>query len=281
MFKKKDDIRTFVVIVVVCLLCIIIALFFNGNNNYYDKLEKVDDYDQFFTNVSIINKYLSYVANGDNDAIVALLDKKYKNKNSVGNSNYSSLSSFEVSSMDYVKVNSDFVYYVQGKIYNVVYDSVREIVNNDFKIVIIKDTNKNNFSLYPVDGDNVAEIINGISLIRIKDNEYNDFGEKTNVDKEDVCVIYFSNYMNYIYNDIDYAYELISDDMKKIYTDKNKYINHIYSNFNLLSGTADRCKLDINEGINIYTVIDSNENKYMFTESSIMNYRVDFYLNEN
>ena len=279
MFKRKDDIKTFVVIVIVCFLCIMIALFFN-NNNYYDKIKKVDDYDQFFTNVSIINKYLSYVASGDNVAIDSLLDKKYKGNSIFDSSNYSSLSSFEVFSMDYVQINDDFVYYVQGKIYNSGYDSVRELIDDDFKIVIIKDVSKNTFSLYPV-YDNVKDVINGIKFIRIKDNEYNDLGETVNIDNEDVCVTYFSDYINYVYNDIDYAYELISDDMKKIYTDKNKYVNYIYDNFSSLSSTADKCGFNVSNNQNIYTIIDTNGNIYKFIENSIMNYKVEFSLIEN
>jgi len=83
--------------------------------------------------------------------------------------------------------------------------------------------------------------------------------------------------MNYVYNDIGYAYELISDDMKKIYTDNNKYMNYIYSNFSLLSSTADKCNLSISDNNNIYTVIDTKGNTYRFTEESILNYKVDIY----
>ena len=279
MFKKKDDIMTFIVIIIVCILCIIIALVLNYSNNY-EKLEKVDDYDVFFANVSIVNKYLSFVANDDKLALDSLLDEKYKSNNILDNSNYTVLSSFEVSSMDYVKINKDFVYYIQGKIYNSVYDSVRELVDDDFKMVMIKDTSENNYALYPVT-ENVEDVINGIRWINIKNNEYNDFGVASSINKEKVCSIYFSNYMNYVYNDIGYAYELISDDMKKIYADKNKYTNYIYDNFSSLSSIADRCKLDEYEDMNVYTVIDTKGNTYKFTESSIMKYNVDFYLNEN
>lgn len=277
MFKKKDDIRTFIVIVVVCVLCVIVALLFNNNKNNYDSLEVVDDYDMFFANVSIVNNYLSYVSSGNSEAVSALLEKKYDGDILDNSSKYTALSSFEVSSMKYVQVNKDFIYYVQGKIYNNVYDSVRELVDDSFSIVIIKDTSKNSYSLYPTH-DNASDVINSIKWIRIKNNKYNTLGENPDISREKVCAIYFSNYMNYIYNDIGYAYELISEDMKKIYTDKNKYTNYIYKNFSLLSSTADKCNLSISDENNIYTVIDKNGNTYRFVEQSILNYKVDIHL---
>lgn len=286
MFKKKDDIKTFIVIIIVCIICVFVALFFNKRNNY-DNIEKVSDYNVFFANVSIVNNYLTYVANNNSEAVYSLLNKSYIRDNGINKDNvldliddYSVLSSFEVSSMDYVKVNKDYIYSVEGKIYENVYDSARKLVDDDFKLIIITDTSKNTYSLYPVN-DNTKDVINGIMWIRISNNDYNILGETFEIDKEKVCAIYFSNYMNYVYNDIDYAYGLISDEMKKIYNDKNEYIDYVYDNFSLLSSTGDMCNLSINDDYKVYTVIDTNKNTYMFTESSIMNYKVDFYLNKN
>lgn len=278
MFKKKDDIRTFIVVVIVCALCLVIALIFNNKKNY-DMLQKVDDYDVFFHNVSIINNYLVYLSNND-EALKLILDKKYIKGDIIDNNKYSVLSSFEVTSMEYVKINKDFIYYVQGKIYNNVYDSFRELVDDNFRTLIIMDTSKNTYAIYPID-DNVVDVVNDIKWISIKKNEYNIIGDYNDIDKEDVCTIYFSNFMNYVYNDINHSYELLSDEMKKTYTDKNKYINDIYDSFSSLSTAADMCKLSVIDDKNVYTVVDTNKNTYMFTESSIMNYKVDFYLNKN
>lgn len=286
MFKKKDDIKTFIVIIIVCIVCVVVALFFYKRNNY-DKIEKVSDYDVFFANVSIVNNYLTYVANNNSEAVYSLLNKSYIIDNGISKDNilgliddYSILSSFEVSSMDYVEVNKDYIYSVEGKIYENVYDSARKLVDDNFKLIIIIDTSKNTYSLYPVN-DDIEDVINGTRWVRISNNDYNILGETFEIDKEKVCAIYFSNYMNYVYNDIDYAYGLISDEMKKIYNDKNEYIDYVYDNFSLLSSTGDMCNLSINDDYKVYTVIDTNKNTYMFTESSIMNYKVDFYLNKN
>lgn len=286
MFKKKDDIKTFIVIIIVCIICVFVALFFNKRNNY-DNIEKVSDYNVFFANVSIVNNYLTYVANNNSEAVYSLLNKSYIRDNGINKDNvldliddYSVLSSFEVSSMDYVKVNKDYIYSVEGKIYENVYDSARKLVDDDFKLIIITDTSKNTYSLYPVN-DNTKDVINGIMWIRISNNDYNVLSETFEIDKEKICTIYFSNYMNYVYNDIDYAYGLISDEMKKVYNDKKEYIDYIYDNFYFLSSTADRCKLAIQDDYKVYIVVDTNGNTYQFTENSIMNYKVDFYLNKN
>ena len=69
--------------------------------------------------------------------------------------------------------------------------------------------------------------------------------------------------------------------MKKKYVNSGSYEKYIISNLNLISTTADKCKLDEYEDKRIYTVIDNNDNMYKFTENGIMNYVVDFYLKEN
>lgn len=45
---KKDDIRTFVVIIIICTLITGLVLFLNRKSNS-DKLEVVDEYNNFFT----------------------------------------------------------------------------------------------------------------------------------------------------------------------------------------------------------------------------------------
>ena len=53
---KKDDIRTFVVIIIICTLITGLVLFLNRKGNS-DKLEVVDEYNNFFT---ITNYAVSY-----------------------------------------------------------------------------------------------------------------------------------------------------------------------------------------------------------------------------
>lgn len=285
MFKRKDDIRTFIVIVCICAICLVVAFLFNYKSNY-EKLIHVNEYDVFFSNVNYLNNYISKIANNDNNAVYNLLDDKYIDKNNITIDNvidfignYSSFSSFEATDMTFVQVNDDFIYYVQGKIYEETYED-KILIDDDYSIVIITDENNFSYSLYPVFNDEYIEVINGIRRININNNQYNSFNNANNINNEQICIVYLSNFISSIFNDINSSYDLLSDNMRRIYSDNTSYKNYINNNIDLISSTADKCKMEEVDDKRIYTVIDSNGNKYIFNEESVMNYKVDFYLKE-
>ena len=85
---------------------------------------------------------------------------------------------------------------------------------------------------------------------------------------------------DYIYNSNDKGYSLLSDSMKEKYETLEEYQNFIDSNLDKFSTVADKCNVRKKEGNNkIYTVIDKNNNTFIFTENAIMDYVVDFELN--
>ena len=45
-----------------------------------------------------------------------------------------------------------------------------------------------------------------------------------------------------------------------------------------MSTSADKCFMKKIKDNRVYSVIDKNENKFVFNEESIMNYKVDIYL---
>ena len=149
-----------------------------------------------------------------------------------------------------------------------------------YSIVIITDENNFSYSLYPVFNDEYIEVINGIRRININNNQYNSFNNANNINNEQICIVYLSNFISSIFNDINSSYDLLSDNMRRIYSDNTSYKNYINNNIDLISSTADKCKMEEVDDKRIYTVIDSNGNKYIFNEESVMNYKVDFYLKE-
>jgi len=286
MFKKKDDIKTFIVIISVCVICLVIFLFISKKDNY-DKLVDVDEYNVYFTNVNYVNDFIGKIANRDSNSVYDLLDKEYINKNSINVDNvldklntYSIQSSFDVDNMYFVQIRDNFVYYVSGKIYENGYDMIKELVDDKFAVIISVDSGNKSYSIYPV-SNNYKKIINNIKKVDISLNNNNGIKKSDLINKEQVCAIYLSDFTNIIFSDYEIAYNLLSDDMKKIYVSSDEYKNYIYDNFGLISTVADKCKLeDINEK-RVYTVIDTNNNTYVFTENTIMNYEVDFYLDKN
>lgn len=284
--NKKDDIRTLFVIIAVCAICIIIGLIFSFKSNS-DKLVIVNDYNQFFSNINYVNDYINYIINNDSTAVYNLLDKNYIEDNGItidnvlsNVGNYSFGTSLNVTSMQYVKIDDNFIYYVNGNIYVNTYTN-RELIDDNFSIFVIIDENNSNYSLYPVNDDDYKDVINSIWRVNIENNDHNDIEEYGIVNKEQICVIYLSDFINNIFNNINDSYELLSDDMKNIYTSSNSYSSYITNNIGLISTVADKCKLDEYDDKRVYTVIDSKENTYVFTEESIMNYKVDFYFKKS
>ena len=282
---KRDDFKTFIVIGVVCIICLVIGLIVSFKSNT-DKLTNVTEYNVFFSNVNYINTYISMVANNNEKAVYNLLDNRYINENNItlndvlnNNHKYSDLSFFEADSMYYVDVKKDVIYYIKGSIYNVNHDG-RELVDENFSILLINDISNNSYSLYPVNDDSYSKIINKIWNINIKKNEYNKFIKSEDIGIAQICSFYLSDFINNTFDGSYSSYNLLSDTMKKTYTSKESYEKFINNNFNLISSAADKCKLEELDDKRKYTVIDTNGNTYIFNEEYIMNYEVDFYLKE-
>lgn len=285
MFKKKDDVRTFIVIIGVCIVCVVIVLLLNIKSNT-DRLIAVDEYNVFFSNVNYINNYFNYIASDNSEAVYSVLYDGYIEENQITYDNvldkvndYSINSSFGAHSMDVVQIGNNYIYYIGGRVYENDYFG-KKIIDENFDILLIVDFDNLSYSLYPVDND-YEKVLNGIKKFSIDNNNYNNIKKSELINKEQVCVIYLADFINNITMNIDQSYKLLSDDMKKVYSTVDSYNNYVNQNMRLFSTTADKCKLEDIDDNRVYTVIDNNENTYVFTEESIMNYKVDFYLKES
>lgn len=279
---KRDDFRTVIVIIIVCIVCLTIG-FIIGFKKNTDKLTSVNEYNIFFSNVNYVNNYISMIAKENKGVINNLLDDRYIKENNIellyNTYRYSDMSSFEANEMYYVQIRKNFIYYVKGNVYDINHDG-KEIINENFSILIIHDTSTNSYSLYPVTDDNYSKIINSIWNIKINDNQYNKYIKTDDIGIDQICSLYLSDFLSNTFNGNYSSYDLLSENMKKIYTSKSYYQNYINNNFDIISSIADKCKSENIDDKRVYTVIDENENKYVFTENSIMNYKVDFYLKE-
>lgn len=282
---SKDDIRTLVVVIAVCVICVTLVILLNIKSNS-DKLEPVKEYNTFFPITNYVNTYINYVSNMNNKAVYEMLDKKYIVDNKIDENNifdvievYPKDISINTSKMEYVKVDNNYIYYVKGKLIQNNMDKKQEIEDN-FEIVVITDFDNLSVSIYPIKDKNYKKVIDDIEDINIEKKEFNIIVNSKAITKEQVCVTYLSDYLDKIVNDFDLAYNILSDDMKELYSSKEEYKNHINNIFNNLTTIADKCKLDEIDNSRVYTVIDKNNNRYIFTEESIMNYKVELYENK-
>lgn len=281
---KKDDIRTFITIIIICTLIVGIVLILNRKSNS-EKLEVVNEYNTFFTTSGYVNNYLNY--SSDSSKLYDLLYSDYIDKNNITVDNiltniksYPKNSTIKVTEMKYVKVKNDYIYYIKGKIYQNTFDG-KELIDDNFDVLAVLDFDTLSYAIYPIEDDNYKEVIDKIKKIEIENNKYNSIKKSELITKEQICVIYLSDYIDKIYNDIDLSYKILSKSMKEKYTTLEEYKNYINNNIDKITTEADKCSLEKIGNNRLYTVIDKNKNKYIFNEESIMNYEVDFYLYDN
>lgn len=282
---KKDDIKTFVTIVVVCVVIAILVLILNNKSNS-EKLEVVNEYNTFFTTTGYINDYLNYISIQDTSNVYDMLYSDYINKNAITLNNiydiikqYPINSMAKINKMEYVKIKNDYIYYAEGRINQTTFDGKKEVDNN-FKIILIKDFDTLSFAIYPLNkNDNYKKIIDSLKKIKIEANKNNKIKESSLISKEQICIFYLSDYIDKINNNIEEAYSLLSEEQKKQYT-LEQYKVFINNNSNNITATADKCSMEKIGSNRVYRVIDTSQNEYKFIEKNIMNYSVDFYPKE-
>lgn len=280
---KKDDIRTFVTIAVICTLIVGIVLIVNRKSNS-EKLEEVNEYNTFFTINSYINNYISSSSNASK--LYDLTYTYYINKNNITENtinefleNYTINSSIKVTDMKYVKIKNNYVYYVKGKIYQNTYDG-SEVINNKYQALVLVDFDTLSYAIYPIDTD-YKKVLDKIKKVSIENNRNNNVKKSELITKEQICVIYLSDFVSNINENIELSYNNLSKIMKERFPIFKEYEDYINNNIEKITSEADKCLLEKIGNNRVYTVIDKNENKYIFTEKSVMNYEVSFYLKDN
>lgn len=142
------------------------------------------------------------------------------------------------------------------------------------------DFDNSTYAVYPLsDKDDYKKIIDSIKKINIDSNSNNRTIKSDLITKEKICVLYLSDYVNKLNYDIEEAYKLLDDTTKKNYS-LEKFKSYINNNFDKITTDADKCLFETVGDKRIYTVIDKNGNRYVFRENGIMNYKVNFYLND-
>ena len=263
---KKDDIRTFVVIIIICTLITGLVLFLNRKSNS-DKLEVVDEYNNFFTITNYVNNYLEYSSTYNASKLYDVLYSDYIDSKGI-------TTSVEVNKIEYVSVKNNYIYYIQGKLNEMTFDTTN-VIDNDFRIIVIVDFDNSTYAVYPLsDKDDYKKIIDSIKKINIDSNSNNRTIKSDLITKEKICILYLSDYVNKLNYYIEEAYKLLDDTTKKNYS-LEKFKSYINNNFDKITTDADKCLFETVGDKRIYTVIDKNGNRYVFRENGIMNYKVN------
>lgn len=280
---KKDDKRTLIVILVICSILSIIFFILNYKSKY-EKLEYVTDYQEFFSISADIGDFIGYVASGNSDSIIGVLDNKYVVDNNINSGNiinyfddFTINDSFKAKSIKYVDFGKNKLYYVTGSIIaNDINDS--RVINDNYEVIVLVDNSSRSYAIHPI--SDVKKDINNIKKINISSNNYNNINIISDFDDVALCRLYYSDFYSYIINDLEKAYSLLNDNMLKKYPNYNDFKNLIQSNSINMTSITKLCSVsDLKKG-KLISVIDNNDNSYTFTVKNIMNYDVNIALKE-
>ena len=245
---KKDDIRTFVVIIIICTLITGLVLFLNRKSNS-DKLEVVDEYNNFFTITNYVNNYLEYSSTYNASKLYDVLYSDYIDSKGITINNlfdylkeYSIDTSVEVNKIEYVSVKNNYIYYIQGKLNEMTFDTTN-VIDNDFRIIVIVDFDNSTYAVYPLsDKDDYKKIIDSIKKINIDSNSNNRTIKSDLITKEKICILYLSDYVNKLNYYIEEAVSALEyekyEEAVRIYYDMTRDLMEYYginSNINKCS----------------------------------------------
>ncbi len=280
---KKDDIKTFITILVICALIGGLVLILNKKSNS-EKLEVVNEYNTFFKVTNYVNNYINNTRYSS--SLYDIIYPEYIEQNNITEETikdyikeYPINSTIKVTNMKYVKIKENYLYYIKGEIYQNTLDK-KELIEENFNTIVIIDFDTLSYSIYPVE-ENYKRVVDKIKKIKIENNGNNNIKKSELISKEQICVMYLSDYIDKINNNTISAYNLLNSDMKKQYSTLEDFENYINNNIYNITTEADKCSLEKLENKRIYTVIDKKQNKYIFKENNIMDYQVNFYLYEN
>lgn len=281
---KKDDIRTLIVILIICISITGLFLLLNRKSNV-EKMSIIKEYNTFFLIRNCVNDYLDYYANSDKKSSYDILFKNYIEKNNVNINNvlenidsYSKEAYVNIDKIMSVSLKNNKIYYVTGKILQDDVDKT-EVIDENFSVIVLIDYDNITYSIIPIKNNDYKKTINGIKKINIEPKENNKLKGIGLINNDQICVLYMSDYLNKINNDIESAYNILTTEMKKKYPSIDSYQNYINNNKSKFTTTADKCSVTEKDDYSrTYYVIDENENEYTFYEDGIMNYTVEYYL---
>lgn len=281
---KRDDIKIIIVVICVSLFCVGIVLFFSAKSNM-EKLSYTKDYGDFFTVSNEVDNYLSYMSSDNKMGFFGILSSDFVSRNQIDTNsipdslnNYSSNSSFSSNGIRRVDIGKNVLYLVEGSIIENGIESVN-VIDSNFMILVLHDNTNKTYAIYPVSKDDYESDINKIRKIKINKNMYNSIVSSYTFNDVDICKLYFSDYIDKLFNNIGEAYALLDKETVSKYSSLDTFKNEL--NKNKLTSLSSMCGSKENSNGRVYVVIDKNDNTYSFKEEAVMKYKVNINFNNN
>ena len=279
----KYDIGIVVILIAIVVVIVAISIYTITHRTRDVEVDEVKDYSLYFMVVNNINTFYEYVSNNDNDAVISLLDNKYIEKENITRNNLNThILNYGIDIgviPDYIttfKIDNNIAYFVHGKLEQTIYLEPSKIVNNNFNMLMLIDIDNLTFSLYPTTEEEYKQILSTIPSINITKNNYNEYQGVSEMSNQSVCVIYLTDFLSKLENNIDSTYELISKNTLAKLSTIDKYRDYINQNIGNYTTKVDRCAVTGDSIVGkTFRVYDANNNYFEFIENGIMKYHVN------
>ena len=259
-------------------ILIIVLLFTNRKVDNYSNLKIVNDYTLYFSAVENTDNFVKALSSGDKMNIYYLLDSNYIKKKRVNKSNvlkkvgeYDKDLSFVGDKVYYIEKENNYIYLVTGNLIN----EDQEIVVKDYKVGLVIDFDSLLVSFYPLEKE---EDIDYITNIKIATNSYNSLVATKAISVENMCKLYYGDFIELVNNDINGLYNIMDDSIKNNYSIesfssiiKNKYNNYEYN--------LNKCDIEESENERLFKIFDNKNNEIKIYEKGVMNYKINLNLN--
>lgn len=276
MNKKNIYTLLFITFISLIFFGIIYLSAFTKKTDNYSKLSIVKDYNIYFSIVENVNYYIDTLKEKDNTKLYSLLDNNYIKKFRINKNNIlkkfddiDKEAVFSGEKIYYLNNDNKYLFLVNGRLVN---NETQDVINNNYKVVMLIDYNKLLISFYPLEKEKDIDYINSL---KIEINQYNKLKTSKALTDKNMCKLYYETFIKYVNSDINSLYNISIDDIKSKYLIEefvskvnNKYKNYKYNFYS--------CDVDYNKdnGNRVFNLIDNKNNNIYFYEEGVMNFKV-------
>ena len=183
----------------------------------------------YYTIEECVKNYLTMVKNNDTEVVLSYLNEDFVKNNGISENNiFNIIKKYDnndlYTTMDMYELNGStyFKYYIKGK-----------INKNYIYFVVDTDTTNQTFDIFPISEEVYNQDIEKVVQTEesqeksISKKTYNFYKSRTFSD-EDLCRLYYTNYIKLMLTDTEEAYKMLNEDYKKLkfgsIDNFNKYI---------------------------------------------------------
>ena len=285
-----------ILILIISILAYVLSLFVGDDNPddpldpgsdnpsevVRDEIVLLEDESVFFSVQNVINQYYNYIFEENTSELFLLLDPEYLDEYGITSNNIYSvigndygITSYMANNIYYNPDSSVTYYFVTGYLTSnsIMGDEYQYV--DDVSFLIIVDEATHRYVLRPIEVSDLRNYAENYHIVDRNIEEGNRFQVST-YSLENKLTTYLSEFINFLINNPEEAYQLLDDDTKLSYQSYQDFESHIVDIYNMLSSRIFSYSSREEDGVVVYDIIDNKQNEITIYEYSLMNYQISF-----